>query len=146
VVNFKKGIVWEIDLVALAAAMGLVGMLNDRIALAGLGRNREVLFDLKRSRAFLEHSCRRLRPVTAYPVGIRPPIHIGDQRRGDAVSGLQYKARGGRSALSDWCRGHSWTFKKNPHTHWSRTAPTPGSTASSISIPRRWSSSTRSAC
>jgi transposase len=30
----------------------------------------------------------------------------------------------GRSALSDWLRGHGWTFKKSPHTHWSRTAPT----------------------
>lgn len=29
----------------------------------------------------------------------------------------------GRSALSDWLRGHGWTFKKSPHTHWSRTAP-----------------------
>lgn len=30
----------------------------------------------------------------------------------------------GRSALSDWLRDHGWTFKKSPHTHWSRTAPT----------------------
>ena len=30
----------------------------------------------------------------------------------------------GRSALSDWLRGHGWTFKKSPHTHWSRSAPT----------------------
>jgi transposase len=30
----------------------------------------------------------------------------------------------GRSALSDWLRGRGWTFKKSPHTHWSRTAPT----------------------
>ncbi len=30
----------------------------------------------------------------------------------------------GRSALSDWLRSHGWTFKKSPHTHWSRTAPT----------------------
>lgn len=29
----------------------------------------------------------------------------------------------GRSALSDWLRGHGWTFKKSPHMHWSRTAP-----------------------
>ena len=29
----------------------------------------------------------------------------------------------GRSALSDWLRGHGWTFKKSPHTHWSRTGP-----------------------
>jgi transposase len=29
-----------------------------------------------------------------------------------------------RSALSAWLRGHGWTFKKSPHTHWSRTAPT----------------------
>ena len=29
-----------------------------------------------------------------------------------------------RSALSAWLRGHGWTFKKSPPTHWSRTAPT----------------------
>lgn len=29
-----------------------------------------------------------------------------------------------RSALSAWLRGQGWTFKKSPHTHWSRTAPT----------------------
>lgn len=29
-----------------------------------------------------------------------------------------------RSALSAWLRGRGWTFKKSPHTHWSRTAPT----------------------
>ena len=29
-----------------------------------------------------------------------------------------------RSALSAWLRGHDWTFKKSPRTHWSRTAPT----------------------
>jgi transposase len=29
-----------------------------------------------------------------------------------------------RSALSDWLRGHGWTFKKSPHMHWSRIAPT----------------------
>ena len=29
-----------------------------------------------------------------------------------------------RSALSAWLRGHGWTFKKSPRTHWSRTAPT----------------------
>ena len=26
-------------------------------------------------------------------------------------------------------RGHGWTFKKSPRTHWSRTAPTYGSDA-----------------
>lgn len=30
----------------------------------------------------------------------------------------------GRSALSDWLRRHGWTYKKSPHTHWSRIAPT----------------------
>ncbi len=25
-----------------------------------------------------------------------------------------------RSALSAWLRGRGWTFKKSPHTHWSR--------------------------
>lgn len=29
-----------------------------------------------------------------------------------------------RSALSAWLRGYGWTFKKSPHTHWSRIAPT----------------------
>jgi len=29
-----------------------------------------------------------------------------------------------RSALSAWLRGRGWRFKKSPHTHWSRTAPT----------------------
>ncbi|AOG12695.1 putative insertion sequence transposase protein (plasmid) [Agrobacterium sp. RAC06] len=26
-----------------------------------------------------------------------------------------------RSALGAWLRGRGWTFKKSPHTHWSRT-------------------------
>ncbi|GAA3107501.1 hypothetical protein GCM10010520_60180 [Rhizobium viscosum] len=25
-----------------------------------------------------------------------------------------------RSALGAWLRGHGWTFKKRPHTHWSK--------------------------
>lgn len=29
-----------------------------------------------------------------------------------------------RSALSAWLRRRGWTFKKSPHMHWSRTAPT----------------------
>ena len=29
-----------------------------------------------------------------------------------------------RSALSAWLRSRGWTFKKRPHMHWSRTAPT----------------------
>ncbi len=29
-----------------------------------------------------------------------------------------------RSALSAWLRGRGWTFKKSPHMHWSRSAPT----------------------
>ena len=29
-----------------------------------------------------------------------------------------------RSALSAWLRSHGWTFKKSPHMHWSRAAPT----------------------
>jgi transposase len=28
-----------------------------------------------------------------------------------------------RSALSAWLGRHGWTFKKSPHTRWSRTAP-----------------------
>jgi transposase len=28
-----------------------------------------------------------------------------------------------RSALSAWLRDHCWTFKKSPHTHWSKIAP-----------------------
>ena len=30
----------------------------------------------------------------------------------------------GRSALSVWLRRRGWTFKKRPHTHWSRSGPT----------------------
>ncbi len=30
----------------------------------------------------------------------------------------------GRSVLSDWLRGRGWTYKKSPHMHWSRIAPT----------------------
>lgn len=26
-----------------------------------------------------------------------------------------------RSAVGAWLRGRGWTFKKSPHTHWSRT-------------------------
>ena len=37
---------------------------------------------------------------------------------------VERSMRIGRSALSDWLRGHGWTFKKSPHMHWSRTAPT----------------------
>ena len=29
-----------------------------------------------------------------------------------------------RSALSAWLGRHGWTFKKSPHTHWSRIVPT----------------------
>lgn len=36
----------------------------------------------------------------------------------------QFSMRVGRSTLSDWLRGHGWTFKKSPHMHWSRSAPT----------------------
>ena len=36
----------------------------------------------------------------------------------------QHSVRVGRSTLSDWLRGHGWTFKKSPHMHWSRSAPT----------------------
>jgi transposase len=30
----------------------------------------------------------------------------------------------GRSALNNWLRGRGFTYKKRPHTHWSRNAPT----------------------
>lgn len=30
----------------------------------------------------------------------------------------------GRSALSVWLRRRGWTFKKRPHTQWSRSGPT----------------------
>lgn len=30
----------------------------------------------------------------------------------------------GRTTLSDWLRKRGWTFKKRPHTHWSRIART----------------------
>jgi Transposase and inactivated derivatives len=37
---------------------------------------------------------------------------------------VERSVRIGRSASSDWLGGHGWTFKKSPHMHWSRTAPT----------------------
>jgi transposase len=37
---------------------------------------------------------------------------------------VERSAQIGRSALSDWLRGRGWTFKKRPHTHWSRIGPT----------------------
>ena len=30
----------------------------------------------------------------------------------------------GRSALSNWLRAQGYTFKKRPHMHWSKNAPT----------------------
>jgi len=44
----------------------------------------------------------------------------------EMVSRLNAEAnvRIGRSALSVWLRRRGWTFKKRPHTHWSRSAPT----------------------
>jgi len=36
----------------------------------------------------------------------------------------QQSVRISRSALGAWLRGHGWTFKKSPHTHWSKIAPT----------------------
>ena len=41
-------------------------------------------------------------------------------RRLDAEANVRI----GRSALSVWLRRRGWTFKKRPHTHWSRSAPT----------------------
>jgi transposase len=38
--------------------------------------------------------------------------------------GVERSVRISRSALSAWLRGHGWTFKKSPRTHWSRTVPT----------------------
>ena len=37
---------------------------------------------------------------------------------------VERSVRISRSALSAWLRGRGWTYKKRPHTHWSRTAPT----------------------
>ena len=37
---------------------------------------------------------------------------------------LARSARISRSPLSAWLRGRSWTFKKNPHMHWSKTVLT----------------------
>ncbi len=36
----------------------------------------------------------------------------------------EMSVRIGRSALSVWLRRHGWTFKKRPHTHWSKSEPT----------------------
>ena len=41
-------------------------------------------------------------------------------RRLDAKANVRI----GRSALSVWLRRRGWTFKKRPHTRWSRSAPT----------------------
>ena len=43
----------------------------------------------------------------------------------EMVSRLDAEAdvRIGRSALSVWLRRRGWTFKKRPHMHWSRSAP-----------------------
>lgn len=32
--------------------------------------------------------------------------------------------RFGRSTINDWLRAHGWTYKKRPHMHWSKNAPT----------------------
>lgn len=37
---------------------------------------------------------------------------------------VERSVRISRSALSAWLRGRDWTYKKSPHTHWSRTDPT----------------------
>ena len=44
----------------------------------------------------------------------------------EMVSRLDAEAtvRISRSALSAWLLRRGWTFKKRPHTHWSRSAPT----------------------
>lgn len=60
----------------------------------------------------------------AFTVGLiddRKDITLNEmvERLGDERS-----VRISRSALSAWLGGHGWTFKKSPHTHWSRTAPT----------------------
>ncbi|PWJ72522.1 transposase [Pseudaminobacter salicylatoxidans] len=49
-----------------------------------------------------------------------------DITRNEMVAHLEAEQsmRIGRSALSDWLRGRGWTFKKSPHMHWSRSAPT----------------------
>ena len=57
-----------------------------------------------------------------------------------------------RSGLNVWLRKRGFTFKKRPHMHWSRTAPTSrsdGGTCSTANwtwILRNWSSLTRQAC
>jgi transposase len=38
--------------------------------------------------------------------------------------GAERSVRISRSALSAWLGRHGWTFKKSPHMHWSRSAPT----------------------
>lgn len=60
----------------------------------------------------------------AYIVGLieeRKDITLNEMVERLAV---ERSAQIGRSALSDWLRGRGWTFKKRPHTHWSRTVPT----------------------
>ncbi len=60
----------------------------------------------------------------AYIVGLieeRKDITLNEMVERLAV---ERSAQIGRSALSDWLRGRGWTFKKRPHTHWSRIVPT----------------------
>jgi transposase len=37
---------------------------------------------------------------------------------------VERQVRISRSALGAWLRGRGWTFKKRPHTHWSKTGRT----------------------
>jgi transposase len=66
----------------------------------------------------------RLDPLDAFVVGMingRKDITLNEMVERLYV---ERSVRISRSALSAWLRGRGWTYKKRPHTHWSRTAPT----------------------
>lgn len=69
-------------------------------------------------------SASRLDPHDAFVVGMingRKDITLNEMVERLYV---ERSVRISRSALSAWLRGRGWTYKKRPHTHWSRTAPT----------------------
>ncbi|OWV69380.1 transposase [Rhizobium sp. N122] len=75
--------------------------------------------------------------LTARPQGWRRPsgvdaheefvVALIDERRDVALDemverlSVERQVKISRSALGAWLRGRGWTFKKRPHTHWSRT-------------------------
>lgn len=70
------------------------------------------------------HRASSLDPHDAFIVGMieeRQDITLNEMVERLAAERL---LRISRSALSAWLRGRGWTYKKSPHMHWSRSAPT----------------------